>query len=58
MQPFVSTVHILLQWLEDDFLSYLTEWESAVKDSGLTASERRKMTLSEETLDGIKITGK
>ena len=49
---------VLLQWLEEYFLGYLTEWESAVKDSGHTASERRKMTLSEETLDGIKITGK
>ena len=49
---------VLLQWLEEDFLGYLTEWESAVKDSGHTASERRKITLSEETLDGIKITGK
>ena len=45
------------QWLEGDFLTYLADWESAVKSSDHTALEKRKMCLSDETLQGIRMTG-
>ena len=45
------------QWLEGEFLSYLDDWESTVKSSNHTASEKRKMCLSDETLQGIRMTG-
>ena len=45
------------QWLENDFLHYLGEWESEVNESNQAAQERRKMMLSDETLAGLRITG-
>lgn len=48
-----------LQWLKEDFLGYLKQWEESVQarrdvaDSGKT-----KMLLSRETLEGLYITGK
>lgn len=48
-----------LQWLKEDFLSYLDKWSSSVKArKGFTKSEKAIMTLSKETLQGLKITGK
>ena len=47
-----------LQWLIDDFLEYLKEWETEVDGrKDLKKSERNKMILSRETLDGLKMTG-
>ena len=45
------------QWLEGDFLTYLADRESAVKSSDHTALEKRKMCRSDETLQGIRMTG-
>ena len=50
-------ISLLCQWLEHDFLGYLDEWESDAKSSSLAASEKRRMTLSEATLQGLRITG-
>ena len=47
-----------LQWLCNDFIGYLAEWESEVASmAGLKQGERQKLTLSRETMDGLKITG-
>lgn len=48
-----------MQWLEEDFLGYLEEWESSVQeqDGDFTQAEFNKMKLSQETLQGLKITG-
>ena len=47
------------QWLEEDFLGYLKEWEESVMArQGFTLKEKKNMLLSQETLLGIKITGK
>ena len=47
-----------MQWLEKDFLGYLTEWENSIASrKDLTHSEQ-KMCLSTETLQGLRITGK
>ena len=48
-----------MQWLQDDFLGYLDEWESGTKDRvDLSASDKRKLLLSSETMEGLRVTGK
>lgn len=47
-----------IQWLQNDFLTYLTEWEEEVAAiPGLKRSEMQKLCLSKETMAGLKITG-
>ena len=47
-----------MQWLEDEFLPYLKEWECSVMNRpGFTPAQRKKMLLSKETLLGLRITG-
>ena len=49
---------MLLQWLEDDFLWYLHEWNLSVMNrDGYTDSEKALIQLSMETLEGLRITG-
>ena len=50
-----------LQWLKTAFLVYLEEWEKEVNakvKEGNSASERAKMSLSKETIDGLRMTGR
>ena len=50
--------HTHTQWLKEDFLQYLEEWETSVKElTGYTAAQVQTMLLSRETIEGIKITG-
>ena len=43
----------------DEFLGYLNEWESATEQrTDLSAKEKRKLLLSSETMEGLRITGK
>ena len=46
-----------MQWLEDNFFNYFDMWEQEVENSASPATERRKMMLSTETIEGIRITG-
>ena len=47
-----------LQWLENDFLGYLREWEESVeKRDGYSKDDKRRMTLSQETMRGLRMTG-
>ena len=49
--------HTILQWLEKDFLGYLAEWDEMVQcRENFTAAEKN-MTLSKDTLDGLRMTG-
>ena len=41
----------------DDFLRYLTDWETSVKEQSKDPEEIRKMQLSTETIEGLKMTG-
>ena len=51
--PFLYT-----QWLQEEFLSYLDEWEQSVRQrDGFSASEKNKMQLSPETILGLRLTG-
>ena len=48
-----------IQWLSDVFLKYLEEWEQEVSSiPGLGKKEQRKMCLSLETLEGMRISGR
>ena len=52
----VCSMH--LQWLENDFLGYLREWEEGVeKRDGYSKDDKRRMTLSQETMRGLRMTG-
>ena len=56
--PSHSFILTPLQWLEDDFLGYLKEWEESVSaQADLSDSERARMLLSRETIEGLHITG-
>ena len=45
--------------LEQDFLGYLDSWEKDVNArEGFTADEKKRMLLSQETIEGLQITGK
>ncbi len=43
-----------IQWLKDDFLEYINGWESSVHH----LKDKRKMQLSAETVEGLRMTGK
>ena len=46
------------QWLEDEFLGYLTEWKESVDErKGFDEKQKARMMLSRETLEGLKMTG-
>ena len=49
---------ILIQWLEEDFLGYLDEWENSVKKrpGTYTKTQRNMMLLSSQTRLGLRIT--
>ncbi len=47
-----------LQWLKDDFLQYLKDWEvSAQGQPGVKEADRNRTLLSQETLEGLRMTG-
>ena len=47
-----------VQWLNDEFLGYLAEWEEGVKSQpGIDAKEKQRMWLSRETVEGLRVTG-
>ena len=49
---------IQLQWLEDEFLPYLEQWENSVKKRrGFSDKEKMLMLITKETRAGIKVTG-
>ena len=61
---FSQSFKSLVQWLQNDFLKYLDHWEESTKKSTITSTgaklspaDQKKMCLSEETLEGIRITG-
>ena len=52
-------VSVYLQFLRDEFLPYLKAWEDSVHSrEGFTANEKKMMMISQETLNGIRITGR
>ena len=47
-----------MQWLREDFMKYLQDWQQEVNALPVKMKERQKFCLSRETMDGMKITGK
>ena len=46
-----------LQWLEDEFMTYLTDWERSVEErEGFSKTEKGNMLLSHPTRLGLKMT--
>ena len=48
-----------MQWLEETYLKYLDDWEASVqsREGKYTDAERNCMLLSQETHDGLRMTG-
>ena len=47
-----------MQWLREEFLPYLERWEESVsKREGYSKVEEKMMLLSQETRNGLRITG-
>ena len=53
----IVVILIFFQWLEDHFLKYLSDWEEYVESHTELSADAKKMMLSRETLEGLKITG-
>ena len=52
------TTVLAFQWLKEEFLGYLDDWERSVNNhEGFTAAQRSMMLLSQQTLEGIRTTG-
>ena len=48
-----------MQWLEEEFLPYLEEWQQSVTArNGFSSAQKKRMMLSAETLLGLQITGR
>lgn len=47
----------LFQWLEKDFLEYLSKWDEYAESHSKSATDKSKMMLSRETIEGIRMTG-
>ena len=46
------------QWLEHDFLGYFEEWKKGVESrTGFSKGEQTLMCLSQETLEGLHMSG-
>ena len=49
---------LMLQWLTDEFIPYLKEWENSVKTrKGFNSKAKDMMVLARETRQGIEVTG-
>ena len=47
-----------MQWLEEDFLLYLDNWEASVNTcTDVPQEQKKKLLLSAETIEGLRITG-
>lgn len=45
------------QWLREDFLTYIRDWENQAAKLPCDKRDQRKTCLSIETLEGMRITG-
>jgi len=48
---------MMLQWLEHEFMKYLNDWEKCSEQKGGEPKDVARRLLSQETLQGIAITG-
>lgn len=58
LRPYFSGQDFRLNWLEKEFLGYLAQWKASVMArKGFTKSELAMMCISNETLEGLHMTG-
>ena len=56
--PLNFVIMNLLQWLKDELLSYLQQWEKSVeKREGFSPKAKSMMVITKETRFGIRVTG-
>ena len=48
---------LINQCLDVDFFRYIDDWQEDIRSTVRPASEKQKMTLSDETIEGLRITG-
>ena len=49
----------IIQWLKEDFVGYLDKWSKSVDVlPNISAKEKLKMKLSNQTMEGLRMTGK
>lgn len=54
----VSTANYF-KFLKEEFIPYLKQWKDSVENrKGFTKAHKKRMMLSQETLDGIHMTSK
>jgi len=60
LNPLTSVHDERLEWLDEEFLQYLTSWKDAVKKrpGTFTEKERKRMLLSDQTITGLTMTCK
>ena len=58
LAPYVDQKDIRFDWLKNEFLGYFDKWEDSVETTypNLTKTERNKMLMSRQTIDGLKMT--
>ena len=55
----IIIMFIYLQWLKQEFLPFLDNWEKSVQGrEGFTDTEKKRMLLSDQTTLGLRMTGK
>ena len=48
-----------MQWLKNEFLPYLDDWEKSVRErKGFTDAQKKRMLLSDQTILDLRMTGK
>ncbi|XP_077863216.1 uncharacterized protein LOC144346211, partial [Saccoglossus kowalevskii] len=57
LEPYRNADDWRFEWLAKDFLGFLDGWEAeCLATPNMTLTEKRKMCLSRETLEGYRIT--
>lgn len=57
LEPYSNLDDPRFVWLENDFMQWLLDWETEVQSvKDLTKSERNRLLMSRQTMDGLKIT--
>ena len=54
-----TLVYLQLQWLEEELMPYLKEWEESVSNrKGFNKKDKQMMLLAKETRVGMTVTGR
>ena len=58
LAPYVDVNDQRFDWLKNDFIEYFNKWEDSVEEMypGISKTDRNKMLMSRQTIDGLKMT--